>query len=61
MVPASAALSGFSTLAAPLQKKVKITDVKVMFVQAHTQTNLVKIETDSGLTGNWRSLLGPRG
>jgi L-alanine-DL-glutamate epimerase-like enolase superfamily enzyme len=51
MVPASAALSGFRALAAPLQKKVKITDVKVMFVQAHTQTNLVKIETDSGLTG----------
>ncbi len=38
-------------MAAPLQKKVKITDVKAMFVQAHTQTNLVKIETDSGVSG----------
>ena len=51
MVPASAALSGYRAMAAPLQKKVKITDVKAMFVQAHTQTNLVKIETDSGISG----------
>ena len=51
MVPASAALSGYQAMAAPLQKKVKITDVKAMFVQAHTQTNLVKIETDAGITG----------
>ncbi len=50
-VPATAALSGFQAMAAPLQKKVKITDVKVMFVQAHTQTNFVKIETDAGVTG----------
>ena len=41
MVPASEVLSGYRAMAAPLQKKVKITDVKVMFVQAHTQTNLV--------------------
>ena len=51
MVPASAVLSGYSAMAAPLQKKVKITDVKTMFVQAHTQTTLVKIETDAGITG----------
>lgn len=51
IVPASAVLSGYKAMAAPLQKKVKITDVKVMFVQAHTQTNLVKIETDSGISG----------
>ena len=50
-VPATAALSGFRAMAAPLQKKVKITDVKAMFVQAHTQTNFVKIETDAGITG----------
>jgi L-alanine-DL-glutamate epimerase-like enolase superfamily enzyme len=50
-VPASAFLSGYRAMAAPLQKKVKITDVKVMFVQAHTQTNFVKIETDAGVTG----------
>ena len=51
LVPASAALSGYQAMAAPLQKKVKITDVKAMFVQAHTQTTLVKIETDAGVTG----------
>jgi len=51
MVPATAVLSGCRAMAAPLQKKVKITDVKAMFVQAHTQTTLVKIETDAGITG----------
>jgi L-alanine-DL-glutamate epimerase-like enolase superfamily enzyme len=38
-------------MAAPPRKKVKITDVKAMFVHANTESNLVKIETDSGLTG----------
>jgi L-alanine-DL-glutamate epimerase-like enolase superfamily enzyme len=38
-------------MAAPLRKKVKITDVKAMFVHANTDSNLVKIETDSGITG----------
>ena len=42
MVPAAAVLSGYRAMAAPLLKKVKITDVKTMFVQAHTQTTLVK-------------------
>ena len=51
LVPASTALFGYQAMAAPLQKKVKITDVKAMFVQAHTQTTLVKIETDAGITG----------
>lgn len=51
VVPASAALSGFRAMAAPLLKKVRITDVKAMFVQAHTQTTLVKIETDAGISG----------
>jgi L-alanine-DL-glutamate epimerase-like enolase superfamily enzyme len=51
LVPASTALFGYQAMAAPLQKKVKITDVKTMFVQAHTQTTLVKIETDAGITG----------
>jgi len=51
LAPASVALSGYRALAAPLQKKVRITDVKTMFVQAHTQTTFVKIETDSGITG----------
>src|SRR5208282_6671026 len=51
MVPASAVFSGYQAMAAPLRKKVKITDVKAMFVQAHTETNLVKIETDAGISG----------
>ena len=51
LVPASAVLSGYRAMAAPLLKKVKITDLQTMFVQANTETNLVKIETDSGLTG----------
>ena len=50
-IPASAVLSTYRAMAAPLRKKVKITDVKAMFVHANTDTNLVKIETDSGITG----------
>jgi len=38
-------------MAAPLRQQVKITDVKVTFVHANTETNMVKIETDSGITG----------
>jgi L-alanine-DL-glutamate epimerase-like enolase superfamily enzyme len=49
--PASAVLSGYHAMAAPLLRKVKITDVKAMFVQGNTQTNLVRIETDAGITG----------
>jgi L-alanine-DL-glutamate epimerase-like enolase superfamily enzyme len=51
MVPASAALSGYRAMAAPLLRKVKITDVKALFVRANQDTNLVKIETDAGITG----------
>ncbi len=50
-VPASVALPGYSALAAPLRKKVKITDVKAMIVKGNTAWNMVKIETDSGITG----------
>lgn len=50
-VPASAALPAYQTLAAPLRKKVKITDVKAMVVVGNTPWNMVKIETDSGVTG----------
>ena len=50
-IPASAVLSTYQAMAAPLRKKVKITDVKAMFVHANTDSNLVKIETDSGITG----------
>ena len=34
LVPASAVLSGYRAMAAPLLKKVKITDLQTMFVQA---------------------------
>ena len=50
-VPASAVLSSYRAMAAPLRKKVKITDVKAMAVRGSTDWNLVKIETDSGITG----------
>jgi L-alanine-DL-glutamate epimerase-like enolase superfamily enzyme len=50
-IPASAFLSNYRARAAPLRKKVKITDVKAMFVHANQDTNMVKIETDSGITG----------
>ena len=33
MVPAAAVLSGYRAMAAPLRKKVKITDVKALFVR----------------------------
>ena len=50
MAPA-AALTGFDAKAAPLRNKVKITDIKAMFVQAHVQTNFVRIDTDAGISG----------
>jgi L-alanine-DL-glutamate epimerase-like enolase superfamily enzyme len=34
-----------------LRKRVKITDLKAMVVHGNTDWNLVKIETDSGVTG----------
>ena len=51
-VPAAAVLPGFQALASPLRKKVKITDVKMMLAKTTVNpTNLIKIETDSGLSG----------
>ena len=41
----------YQRLAAALQKKVKITDVKCMIVRGTWDWNLIKIETDSGLYG----------
>src|SRR3954453_84902 len=41
----------YQRLAAALQKKVKITDVKFMIVRGTWDWNLIKIETDSGLYG----------
>jgi L-alanine-DL-glutamate epimerase-like enolase superfamily enzyme len=50
-VPASVALPTYQAMAAPLRKKVKITDVKSMVVVGNTPWNMVKIETDAGVTG----------
>ncbi|HVA01618.1 MAG TPA: mandelate racemase/muconate lactonizing enzyme family protein [Terriglobia bacterium] len=50
-VPVSAALPAYQAMAVPLRKKVKITDVKAMVVVGNTPWNMVKIETDSGVTG----------
>ncbi len=47
------------TLAAPLKNKVKITDVKVMIVRGTWDWNLVKIETDAGVSGIGESYWGP--
>lgn len=41
----------YAKLAAALRKKVKITDVKVMIVRGTWDWNLVKIETDAGISG----------
>jgi L-alanine-DL-glutamate epimerase-like enolase superfamily enzyme len=38
-------------MAASVRKKVKITDLKAMVIRANSDWNMVKIETDSGLTG----------
>ena len=47
------------TLAAPLRNKVKITDVKVMIVRGTWDWNLVKIETDAGISGIGEAYWGP--
>src|SRR5258708_15616740 len=41
----------FQRLAAALQKKIKITDVKCMIGRGRWDWNLIKVETDSGLYG----------
>src|SRR5882724_7065887 len=41
----------YQRIASALQKKVKITDVKVMIVRGTWDWNLIKIETDSGVYG----------
>ena len=50
-IPASLAIPGFLAKAAPMRKKVRITNVKVMIVQGTFDWNMIKIETDSGLSG----------
>ncbi len=51
-VPAAATLSNFHAQAAPMRKKVKITDVKMMLGKTNANpTNWIKIESDAGLYG----------
>ena len=50
-MPAAAAVPSYSAMAAPERKRVKITDVKAMVVRGNAPWNLVKIETDAGITG----------
>jgi hypothetical protein len=51
LVPASSVLGHYTALAAPLRKKVKITDLKVMVVGKPGGNTLVRIDTDAGLSG----------
>src|SRR5580693_509333 len=51
LVPASFVLGHYSALAAPLRKKVKITDLKVMVVGKPGGNTLVLIDTDAGISG----------
>ena len=48
---AAAGASTFSTLSAAHKGKIKITDVKVMIVRGTWDWNLIKIETDAGISG----------
>ena len=48
---AATGASLFSTLSAAQKGKVKITDVKCMIVRGTWDWNLIKIETDSGISG----------
>ena len=50
-IPAAAVLPTFQALAAPLRKKVRITDVKCMVVNGTAPWNMVKVETDGGISG----------
>jgi L-alanine-DL-glutamate epimerase-like enolase superfamily enzyme len=49
----------FQAKAQYLQKKVKITDVKVMIVRGTWDWNLIKIETDAGVHGIGEGYWGP--
>jgi L-alanine-DL-glutamate epimerase-like enolase superfamily enzyme len=51
LVPATSVLGHYSALAAPLRKKVKITDLKVMVLGKPGGNTLVRIDTDAGVSG----------
>lgn len=46
-------------LAAPHKGKIKITDVKVMIVRGTWDWNLIKVETDAGISGIGEAYWGP--
>jgi len=50
-LPASGLFNRFNALAAPLLKRVKITDVRAMAIKNIAGNCLVRIDTDSGLVG----------
>jgi L-alanine-DL-glutamate epimerase-like enolase superfamily enzyme len=56
-IPAAATLSNFRSMAAPIRKKIKITDVKAMSFGSFPR-NMVKIESDSGISGIGESYWG---
>ena len=49
----------YRSLAETLRKKVKITDVKCMIVRGTWDWNLIKIETDAGISGIGEAYWGP--
>ena len=49
----------FHALAETIRKKVKITDVKCMIVRGTWDWNLIKIETDAGVSGIGEAYWGP--
>jgi L-alanine-DL-glutamate epimerase-like enolase superfamily enzyme len=49
----------FQGKAATLHRKVKITDVKVMIIRGTWDWNLIKIETDAGISGIGEAYWGP--
>jgi L-alanine-DL-glutamate epimerase-like enolase superfamily enzyme len=56
-IPAATTLTNFNLLAAPARKQIKITDVKAMSFNPGLR-NMVKIETDSGISGIGESYWG---
>ena len=49
----------YRTLAQSLRTKVKITDIKCMIVRGTWDWNLIKIETDAGISGIGEAYWGP--
>jgi len=50
-LPAASVFNRFNTIAAPLLKRVKVTDVRALAIQNIAGNCLIRIDTDSGLVG----------